>query len=105
MYSSPSTDQMRAPRPRAMNGGSPPTALNARTGELTPPGITRRARSISSRELLIVVFFGLHRRAVVDLVRHPVVLLLALEHLHLRRLARLVLVALRQPVDRHHLLR
>src|SRR5437867_4250423 len=36
---------MWAPRPRTMKGGSPPTALNARTGELTPPGISLRARS------------------------------------------------------------
>src|SRR5436309_614416 len=33
------------PSPRAMNGGSPPTAPNARAGLLTPPGISRRARS------------------------------------------------------------
>src|SRR5262245_50473350 len=30
-----------------MNRGVPPTARNARTGELTPPGITRCARSNS----------------------------------------------------------
>jgi hypothetical protein len=28
-----------------MNRGVPPTALNARTGEFTPPGVTARARS------------------------------------------------------------
>jgi hypothetical protein len=28
-----------------MNRGVPPTALNARTGEFTPPGVTDRARS------------------------------------------------------------
>ncbi len=27
-----------------MNRGVPPTALNARTGEFTPPGVTRWAR-------------------------------------------------------------
>src|SRR5439155_13743979 len=36
-----------------MNGGVPPTALNARTGELTPPGMTRAARSNNSSELSI----------------------------------------------------
>jgi hypothetical protein len=34
-----------APRAEAMNRGVPPTALNARTGEFTPPGVTARARS------------------------------------------------------------
>ena len=28
-----------------MNRGVPPTALNARTGEFTPPGVTASARS------------------------------------------------------------
>jgi hypothetical protein len=28
-----------------MKRGVPPTALNARTGEFTPPGVTARARS------------------------------------------------------------
>src|SRR5581483_2337403 len=32
-----------------MNGASHPTALNARTGELTPPGISFSARSCSFR--------------------------------------------------------
>ena len=33
-----------------MKRGVPPTARNARTGELTPPGVTRRARSKSACE-------------------------------------------------------
>src|SRR4051794_3384850 len=33
------------PSARVMKRGVPPTARNARTGELTPPGITRWARS------------------------------------------------------------
>src|SRR5688500_10898774 len=33
------------PLPEATNTGVPPTPLNARTGELTPPGITRWASS------------------------------------------------------------
>src|ERR1051325_8029142 len=36
---------MREPSPRAMNSGFPPTLRNARTGELTPPGINCCARS------------------------------------------------------------
>src|SRR5205814_2144378 len=48
MYSAPSASQRRAPRPRVKKTGSPPTARNARTGELTPPGMLRLARSNSS---------------------------------------------------------
>src|SRR5580658_4953770 len=33
-----------------MNSGVPPTARKARTGELTPPGMTRQARAYSSAE-------------------------------------------------------
>src|SRR3954454_15061963 len=33
-----------------MNRGVPPTALKARTGEFTPPGVTARARSNSAAE-------------------------------------------------------
>src|SRR5688572_19635668 len=36
---------MYGPRASRMNTGSPPTARNARTGEFTPPGMTRWARS------------------------------------------------------------
>src|SRR3954469_12733170 len=43
-----------APSPWAMKRGVPPTARKARTGELTPPGITRRARSNSSALVGIV---------------------------------------------------
>src|SRR3990172_12035483 len=35
-----------------MKGGVPPTAPNARTGEFTPPGISLRARSNSSSDLV-----------------------------------------------------
>src|SRR3954464_13609630 len=52
MYSFPSASHMRAPAPRTMMGGSPPTDLNARAGESTPPGITRSARCCSARDLL-----------------------------------------------------
>src|SRR4029077_8989681 len=49
-YSLPSASQMWAPRPRTTNGGSPPTARNARTGEFTPPGIIFSARFCSLRD-------------------------------------------------------
>ena len=44
-YSRPSTSVRYGPRPLAMKRGVPPTARKARTGELTPPGVTARARS------------------------------------------------------------
>src|SRR5271165_2993988 len=44
MYSFSSASQTCAPFPRTMNGGSPPTDRNARTGEFTPPGIMLTAR-------------------------------------------------------------
>src|SRR5262245_64663427 len=40
---------MWAPSPRRTNSGSPPTLRNARTGELTPPGMRCAARSNSAR--------------------------------------------------------
>src|SRR5262245_17806716 len=45
MYSRPSSATTRAPHALAMKRGSPPTARKARTGLLTPPGMTARARS------------------------------------------------------------
>ena len=47
-YSLPSTSVSHAPDAERMKRGVPPTALNARTGELTPPGVTARARSKSA---------------------------------------------------------
>src|SRR4029079_934321 len=44
-YSLPSTSVSQAPCAERMKRGVPPTALNARTGEFTPPGVTARARS------------------------------------------------------------
>ena len=49
-YSLPSTSVSQAPSAEAMNRGVPPTALNARTGELTPPGVTASARSKSAAD-------------------------------------------------------
>src|SRR5215218_4959310 len=49
-YSLPSTSVSQAPLAEAMKRGVPPTALNARTGEFTPPGVTARARSKSSSD-------------------------------------------------------
>ena|SRR6266496_1019441 len=48
MYLFPSTSQTRAPSERATKNGSPPTLRNARTGELTPPGMRCCARVKSS---------------------------------------------------------
>src|SRR4051812_29662578 len=42
-----------APSACLMNGGVPPTALKARTGELTPPGITFFALANAASELAI----------------------------------------------------
>src|SRR5688572_25701444 len=50
MYSLPSTSRIRAPFPLAATIGSPPTPVNARTGELTPPGKISRERRMISRE-------------------------------------------------------
>src|SRR5690606_22262715 len=41
---------MYGPWPPVMNRGVPPTAPKARTGELTPPGTTRRARANRSSD-------------------------------------------------------
>src|SRR5471030_3326134 len=49
MYSRPSSSTTRAPRPSRRKTGVPPTARNARTGELTPPGMTSCERSNSAR--------------------------------------------------------
>src|ERR1700722_2220223 len=49
MYSLPSTSRARQPLADSKNTGVPPTPLNARTVELTPPGITRCARSNASK--------------------------------------------------------
>src|SRR5262247_3710404 len=60
MYSRPSASQMRLPAPRSMNGGVPPTARNALTGEFTPPGMTFRDRS--NRRSFFELMFAEHRR-------------------------------------------
>jgi hypothetical protein len=41
-----------------MNGGVPPTALKARTGELTPPGMSFLAFAKAASELAIVRVAG-----------------------------------------------
>src|ERR1044072_6544504 len=60
MYSLPSTSQSREPAARRTKKGSPPTARKARTGELTPPGVTaaarrKRARVFARRSTLGIV--------------------------------------------------
>src|SRR5690606_18065186 len=44
---------MRAPRASAMWIGWPPTPRKARTGEFTPPGMTRAARSAWAAEVVV----------------------------------------------------
>ncbi len=56
MYALPSTSQMREPSALRMKSGVPPTAWKARTGEFTPPGISRRARANSSSDWVIQYF-------------------------------------------------
>src|SRR3954470_6960799 len=51
MYLLPSMSVIWQPSASLMNRGVPPTALNARTGELTPPGISLRALANAASEL------------------------------------------------------
>ncbi len=46
----PSASTTYGPTPETMKRGVPPTALNARTGELTPPGVTASARANHASE-------------------------------------------------------
>src|SRR5258708_3610619 len=50
MNSFSSASQMCEPFPRTINGGSPPTEPNARTGEFTPPGMRPSARCCKRRD-------------------------------------------------------
>src|SRR5687768_5457700 len=114
MYSLPSTSQMRAPWPRAMKTGSPPTDLKARTGELTPPAMCCCASANSSCERVsllpgILAAFTLVRAAlaavtVFGVVDHVGLALLGLG-LHRRRLLDPGLfLGIDQALDRgHHL--
>jgi hypothetical protein len=54
MYSCPSTSYIFDPAADAINGGVPPTALTARTGLFTPPGIYFLASSKRSSDLLVI---------------------------------------------------
>ena len=111
MYSLPSTSQMRQPLPRSMKRGTPPTDPNARTGLLTPPGITRLARLKSSfeRSVLTVGLLGLAGESAgfacgVAQSHHGVALLAALVFLGLAWLravgTRCRAIALRHPAIR-----
>src|SRR4051812_49279279 len=51
MYSRPSAPNSFEPLALLMKMGAPPTARNARTGELTPPGNSLSARSIRRAEV------------------------------------------------------
>src|SRR6266516_4046994 len=50
MYSLPSTSHTRAPCALLTKNGCPPTARNARTGELTPPGMYFKASANNASE-------------------------------------------------------
>src|SRR5262252_8516857 len=54
MYSFSSASHTCDPLPRTINGGSPPTDLNARTGEFTPPGIRLSARCCRRRDCSVL---------------------------------------------------
>src|SRR2546430_17300373 len=54
MYSFPSTSQIFAPAARSTKKGSPPTLRNARTGELTPPGMRFWAAAKSLDERVVM---------------------------------------------------
>src|SRR5215217_7690479 len=64
MWRCPLASQKYAPCARWTKRGVPPTARKARTGELTPPGISARARSKSSAFLSV---FGVMRGEVESL--------------------------------------
>src|SRR2546428_4297921 len=59
-YRRPSASQIQGPSPRIMKGGRPPTAPKARTGLLTPPGISTSACSSSSSERVVVLRLFMH---------------------------------------------
>src|SRR5215468_9116779 len=98
MYSLPSTSKIRAPLPRAMKRGVSPTDPNARTGLLTPPGISLRARSKSLRER--VVFTRTEHTA-----RFPPLLAFALRLLRLGQLRHRDQLLARLEVHEAHALR
>src|SRR6266496_962259 len=54
MNSFSSASQICDPLPRTINGGSPPTERNARTGEFTPPGIMLSARCCRRRDCSVL---------------------------------------------------
>src|SRR5438093_13131474 len=53
MYSLPSTSHTRAPLAFWTKNGCPPTARNARTGELTPPGMYFRASANNASDFFL----------------------------------------------------
>src|SRR6218665_1219718 len=54
--------QKYAPRARLTKRGVPPTALKARTGEVTPPGMSALARSNSGMFRSVISVFGVMGR-------------------------------------------
>src|SRR5262249_54677935 len=58
MYSRPSASVIVAPFADLMKRGVPPTPRNARTGLLTPPGISCLARSNRTEDCGYLLFIG-----------------------------------------------
>src|SRR4051812_5058686 len=63
MYSCPSTSQIFAPLARSTKNGVRPMPRNARTGELTPPGIRACAAAKSSADECFIAHRFARRRA------------------------------------------
>src|SRR5688572_31412668 len=82
MYSLPSESKMCEPSPRAMNSGLPPTLRNARTGELTPPGISSCARRKRSSDFDRFMLPRLTGHEVAQPEAHPDVVKTAVQILH-----------------------
>src|SRR6202035_4649159 len=58
MSSRPSISQIWDPLALETKNGSPPTFRNARTGELTPPGMNRLASANNEELVIILVIFA-----------------------------------------------
>src|SRR5882724_393251 len=73
MYRFPSASVRYAPFALSTNGGSPPTARNARTGESTPPGMRASAHLCKVRERVRSSVITLKYRSVVAAIHrsHP----------------------------------
>src|SRR5208337_2734793 len=71
IYRFPSASVRKAPSPRAMNRGTPPTFRNARTGEFTPPGMTFCAASNRSLFVTKILLEGIPHGSLLQLPDAP----------------------------------